>query len=288
MITNVLVIGLVNGLIYALFAVGLSLLFGVARVISVVHGSFFMLGAYGVFALGQWEMGPQFSLGPALAMTLFACALLAGVIYWLGIRPLSEAPIAILLITFGVAMAIQEGIRLLFGARPRSVPALMSGSTSLLGVPVQTSRLVAFVGSVVLLGALFLVLSRTKAGRAIHAVAQDRQGATLVGIRSARALALVFVAGSVLAAMAGMLAGPFLPVTPEMWLPPLVKAFAIVILGGLGSLGGTLAAAVVVSYSEATVQFFVAPQFSELVPLLAILVILLVRPYGLFGQPEEA
>jgi branched-chain amino acid transport system permease protein len=288
MITNVLVIGLVNGLIYALFAVGLSLLFGVARVISVVHGSFFMLGAYGVFALGQWEMGPQFSLGPALAMTLFACALLAGVIYWLGIRPLSEAPIAILLITFGVAMATQEGIRLLFGARPRSVPALMSGSTSLLGVPVQTSRLVAFVGSVVLLGALFLVLSRTKAGRAIHAVAQDRQGATLVGIRSAQALALVFVAGSVLAAMAGMLAGPFLPVTPEMWLPPLVKAFAIVILGGLGSLGGTLAAAVVVSYSEATVQFFVAPQFSELVPLLAILVILLVRPYGLFGQPEEA
>jgi len=288
MITNVLVIGLVNGLIYALFAVGLSLLFGVARVISVVHGSFFMLGAYGVFALGQWEMGPQFSLGPALAMTLFACALLAGVIYWLGIRPLSEAPIAILLITFGVAMATQEGIRLLFGARPRSVPALMSGSTSLLGVPVQTSRLVAFVGSVVLLGALFLVLSRTKAGRAIHAVAQDRQGATLVGIRSAQALALVFVAGSVLAAMAGMLAGPFLPVTPEMWLPPLVKAFAIVILGGLGSLGGTLAAAVVISYSEATVQFFVAPQFSELVPLLAILVILLVRPYGLFGQPEEA
>lgn len=288
MITHVLVIGLVNGLIYALFAVGLSLLFGVARVISVVHGSFFMLGAYGTFALGVWEAGPQFSIGPAFALTLLACGLLAAVVYWLGIRPLSEAPIAILLITFGLAMATQEGIRLLFGARPRSVPAVMSGSTSLLGVPVQTSRLVAFVGSVVLLGVLFLVLSRTKAGRAIHAVAQDRQGATLVGIRSARALAMVFVAGSLLAAVAGILAGPFLPVTPEMWLPPLVKAFAIVILGGLGSLGGTLAAAVVVSYSEATVQFFVAPEFSELVPLLAILVILLVRPYGLFGQPEEA
>lgn len=288
MTTHVLVIGLVNGLIYALFAVGLSLLFGVARVISIVHGSFFMLGAYGVFALSQWESGPQLGLAAAFAVSLLAGTVLAGVIYWAGIRPLSESPIAILLLTFGVAMVAQEGIRMLFGARPRSVPALASGSTSLLGVPVQTSRVVAFVGAVVLLGALFLVLTRTKAGRAIHAVAQDRQGATLVGIRSERALALVFVAGSLLAAMAGILAGPFLPVTPEMWLPPLVKAFAIVILGGLGSLGGTVVAAIVVAYSEATVQFWVAPEFSELVPLLAILVILLVRPYGLFGRPEEA
>lgn len=288
MIQNVLVVGLINGLIYALFAVGLSLLFGTARVISIVHGSFFMVGAYGMFALGLWEQGPQLGLGASFAATLAVCAVLAALIYWLAVGPLSESPVAILLVTFGVAMAIQEVIRLVFGARPRSVPALLSGSSSVLGVSVQTSRVVAFVGAVVLLVGLFLVLTRTRAGKAIQAVAQDRQGATLVGIRSSRALAAVFVAGSMLATAAGVLAGPFLPVTPEMWLPPLVKAFAIVILGGLGSVGGTLTAAVLISYAETSVQFLVSPQFSELVPLVVIVVVLLVRPYGLFGQPEVA
>ena len=277
---EVIVYGAVNAVIYAMLALGFALVFGVARILNLFHGSFYAIAAYLAWVLtGPGGLSP---FAAAVLVVLLGAGF--GALYDLVfVAPLRTQPIAILMMTLATALFTEQALLLIFGSQALSIPPLVEGPVTILGVNVGAQRLLmAVVGLTATLG-LWLALNRTRLGVAILAVSQDPLGARLVGIPSERVFRIVFALSAALAAMAGVLAAPFLSVQPSMHLLPLVKAFAIVIVGGMGSLGGALLAAVLIAVTETAVAFWLSASLSELVALVAVFAVLVLRPQGLFG-----
>ena len=282
---EVLVYGAVNAVIYAMLALGFALVFGVARILNLFHGSLYALGAYLAWVL----TGPA-QLPPALALVIcvITVAILGALYDKVLVAPLRDQPIAILMMTLATALFTEQALLLTFGSQALSIPPLVEGPVTILGVNVGAQRLLtAIVGFAATIG-VWLALNRSRLGAAILAVSQDPLGARLVGIPSERVFRIVFAISAGLAALAGVLAAPFLSVQPSMHLLPLVKAFAIVIVGGMGSLGGAILAAFLIAYVETAVAFFVSSSLSELVALVAVFAVLVLRPQGLFGVKVRA
>ena len=224
--------------------------------------------------------GTSFVLGLALGAAAGAAA---GLVVT---RKAGGTEVTVLITTLATALLLQSLVAYSFGERNRGVPGLRSDSIDVLGVTVQTTRLIAFAVGVVVVVAAILLLNKTPVGRVVRAVAQDGEAATLMGIRTGVVSAGVMVAGAVLAGLAGVLVTPYQAASPIMWLQPLTLAFAVVILGGLGSVAGTLLAAVVIGYLDRAVAFLV-PQGEVYAPLFTaavILTVLVVRPQGLLGE----
>jgi branched-chain amino acid transport system permease protein len=277
---EVIVYGAVNAVIYAMLALGFALVFGVARILNLFHGSFYAIAAYLAWVLtGPGGLSP---FAAAVLVVLLGAGF--GALYDLVfVAPLRTQPIAILMMTLATALFTEQALLLIFGSQALSIPPLVEGPVTILGVNVGAQRLLmAVVGLTATLG-LWLALNRTRLGVAILAVSQDPLGARLVGIPSERIFRIVFALSAALAAMAGVLAAPFLSVQPSMHLLPLVKAFAIVIVGGMGSLGGAILAAFLIAFTETAVAFWISASLSELVALVAVFAVLVLRPQGLFG-----
>jgi branched-chain amino acid transport system permease protein len=278
---EVVVYGTVNAVIYAMLALGFALVFGVARILNLFHGSFYALGAY-----LAWVLTVRLSLPPVLALAI--CVLVIGAFGALFERifvaPLRAQPIAILMMTLATGLFAEQALLLVFGSQALSIPSLVSGPVTILGVNVGAQRLLTALLGLVATLALWAGLNYTRLGSAILAVSQDPLGARLVGIPSERIFRMVFALSAGLAALAGVLSAPFLSVQPSMHLLPLVKAFAIVIVGGMGSLGGAILAAFLIAFTETAVAFYVSASLAELVALVAVFAVLVVRPQGLFGK----
>ncbi|MDO9286649.1 MAG: branched-chain amino acid ABC transporter permease [Aquabacterium sp.] len=278
---EILIVGAVSSAIYAMLAVGFTLIFGVARVLNLAHGTFYALGAYGTyFFTAQMQL-------PLLPAALLAVALVA--VFGIGvervlIRPMRGSQLAMLMITLAVALVVEQALFLTFGSEYRNVPAFIDRKFSIGGVDVGGARLLALGVGVLLIGSLWLFIQRTRLGSAILAISQDPVAAQYMGIPSDRIFAVVMGISAALAAAAGVLAGPFLTVQPTMWLLPIVKAFAIVVVGGLGSIPGSILAALMLGYAETIVGYTISSAWTEIVSVLATLLMLVFRPAGIFGR----
>jgi branched-chain amino acid transport system permease protein len=286
MIQDILITGLVNGGIYALLAVGFSLVFGVARIVNIAHTGFYMLSAYAIYTLLN-VVGMSFL--PAILITVVGVTVFSMAAYKLVIEPVREHPSAVLIATVALALIFQESLLLVFGGHFRGNPTIIEGMTQVFGVSVTYQQILTLaIVAVVLLGVWYL-LNRSRLGLAIRSTANDLEVANLMGMNVRRVAMLTVAISVALASIAGAVVAPLFVVDPLMWLSPLVTILAIVVLGGLGSIKGSVVGAFVIGYVEALTVFLV-PSGSFLkgaVALTIMVIVLLFRPEGLFGIAFE-
>lgn len=286
MFQDILVSGLINGGVYALLAIGFSLIFGVARIVNIAHTAFYMLAAYALYGLLVVGGMPLVLAIPLAVVAVVALSLLC---YKLVIEPVRQHESAVLIATIALALIFQESLLVSFGGSFLGIPNAVEGVTSILGVRVSYQRLIILVVVAITLVATWYLLNRTRLGLAIRAAANDQEIANLMGMNVNR-VAMYTVGISVgLAAIAGVVVAPVFVVDPLMWLSPLVTMLAIVVLGGLGSLKGSLIGAFIIGYVEA-ITVFAVPSGSYLkgaVALSIMVLVLLIRPEGLFGVVFE-
>ncbi len=286
MIQNIIISGLINGSIYALLAIGFSLIFGVARIVNIAHTAFYMAAAYFVYVgLNYLGISPL----AAIAFSIVAVTLIALACYWLFINPIREHEAAVLIATIALAMVIQEILLLSFGGHYLGVPPLISGYAKILGVKVTYQHLIAFGVALIVLAGVWALLMKTKLGLAIRSTAQDREIANLMGMNEARVAMLTMGISVMLAAIAGVIVVPLFVLDPHMWMHPLIMMLAIVVLGGLGSIKGSFVGAYILGFAESLVVFLI-PMGAFLkgsVALSIMILVLLIRPEGLFGVAFE-
>jgi branched-chain amino acid transport system permease protein len=286
MLQDILVTGLVNGGVYALLAIGFSLIFGVARIVNIAHTAFYMLAAYCFYTLLV-----DLKLGMLLAgvISVVAVTALSVLCYRLVIEPVREHESAVLIATIALGLIFQELMLLRFGGNYLGIPSTLEGAVRIAGVAIPYQRLLILVVAALMLLAVWFLLYRTRLGLAIRATANDLEVANLMGMNVQR-VAMATVAISVaLSAVAGVVVAPVFVVDPFMWLAPLVTMLAIVVLGGLGSLKGSLIGALIIGYVEA-ITVFALPGGAYLkgaVALAIMVFVLLARPEGLFGVAFE-
>lgn len=279
---TILVYGAVISAVYALLAVGFTLIFGVARILNLAHGAFYALGAYTVYVLTAFAGIP---LALAALISVAFVATFGVALERFLVRPLRpQGSLAILMITLAVGLMVEQILLLSFGSEARNVPSLVNATFPVFGVDLSGQRLIALVGSIVILSALWFFLQFTRLGAAILAVSQSPEGARYMGIPSDRIFSAVMGLSAAIAAAAGVLVAPFQTVIPGMGLLPLVKAFAIVVVGGLGSIPGSILGALLLGYSETIVAFTVSIEWSQIVSVAATLLMLIIRPAGFFGK----
>ncbi|MBI2358690.1 MAG: branched-chain amino acid ABC transporter permease [Deltaproteobacteria bacterium] len=282
-----LILGVLVGGLYGLAAAGLSLTFGVLRVLNVAHGELLMLGGYGTFWLfALWQFDPFLSLlgvGPALFV-------LGLVLYWalfqFVVRAHEETRIKnSLLIGFGLTLVFHSLAIRLWTADERAVTTDYAGAVLKVGIfAVPIVRLASLALAFVVLAALHLFLGKARWGRAIRATAEDWEAAALMGIPVGRVYLLAFALGTALAGVAGGLVSVSYSISPSIGLEWTLKALIVVVLAGLGSLFGSFAGGIVLGLAEATSVVFLGGPYREVVGLVLFLAILLVRPQGLFGS----
>jgi branched-chain amino acid transport system permease protein len=279
---------LINGVmlagLYALLALGLNLVFGVMRVINFAHGELVVLGAFLTF-WGYTALG----LHPLVALPLSALVLFG--VGWalqrlLMERVLGGPPMAALLVTFGLSLVVINVGLLVFGADIRSIP-VVTGSLRMAGFVVPKARGLAFLAAVALTVATVAFLKWTALGCAIRATAQHPEVAITCGVDVRRTRLVTFGLGAALGAAAGSLLMLILPMDPQSGSLLILKAFAVIVVGGLGSIAGSLLGALVLGVAEVFGSFFLATVFGEVMAYALLLVVLLVRPAGLLGRAER-
>jgi branched-chain amino acid transport system permease protein len=279
----ILVQTLVFGGIYALLAIGFSLIFGNARVINLAHTGFFMLAAYGLWYFTR-RLG--IDVGWAIAITVPAVTLVGVLAYRYLINPIREHHAAVLLMTVALALVFQQLMLAIFSSNYWSIPALIPGYREILGISVTNQQLLTLGIVAVVVVVIWLILARTKLGIALRATAQDAEVATLMGISVPRTLMITMGIATAVAAIAAVAVVPIPWVlSPLMWSPPLVMVMVVVVLGGLGSIKGAIIGAFVVALVEVSTKVLL-PQYNYLAVVFAILamvIVLVVRPGGLFG-----
>jgi branched-subunit amino acid ABC-type transport system permease component len=276
-----LVDGLLIGFVYGVAAMGLTLIWGVVKVINLAHGAIIALAMFGLYYLVSWA-----GINPYLALPFVALGglLLGYVIYVIAVHRVIDAPpLASLLATFAVNMMIIGTATTVLTTSPHSVNFTL-GSLSAGPVTVPGTRIVASFASVGVAVGLYFFLYRSGTGRAIRAVANNRAAAELMGIPSSRILALSFAVGTMLAAAAGGLIATFFPFTILSGNAYQLKSFVIVVLGGLGNPLGALVGGLLLGMLEGLVPVFTSPSWTPVIEFLLFVAVLLVRPNGLFGS----
>jgi branched-chain amino acid transport system permease protein len=278
---NILAIGLLLGGIYALVSVGLNLIFGVIRVVNFAQGEFVMLGMYGAFA-AQNALRFDPYLAPVLvvpALFVLGCA-----VYWILLRPLQGEPMMQVFATFGLLMVLENSILAVTRGVSFSVGSVLSQTTIAIG-PVQmpVARLFVLAAATIVAGGLGWWLRATVPGKAIRAVAQDRKAARLMGINVERMYMVTFGVGAALAGLAGCLLSPLYSMSPQIGMNFIMPAFAVVVLGGLGSVLGAYVGGFIVGLTEALAGFYLDPALKHAVLFLVFITVLIIRPSGLFG-----
>ncbi len=270
----------------SLVAVGLVLIFGVMGVINFAHGELFMLGAYAVVAL-RTDFELPFLAVTALALAFVGCVGL--VMEWALFRPLRGNPLGGLAASIGFLMILQALVSLGFGVRMAHVPPVTQeiiAFSDRVRLPVQ--RLWVMVAAVVLLGALWAFLKRTRYGWALRASAQDAEAAALQGISINQTARIAMFIGAGLAGVAGALTAPLISVNPYMGHSVIVAAFIVIIVGGVGSLEGAVIASVIYAFVHTFVTTFADGVIADIVGLALMLAVLIVKPTGLFGTADRA
>lgn len=284
-----LVNGLSLGSIYALIALGYTMVYGIVKLINFAHGDVMMVGAYtGYFILTAVGTSPA-GLAMAFLGAMVVCSLLSLLIERCAYRPLRNAPRLNSLITaIAVELILQNLMRVIpfIGPNPRQFPTMETKFISLGGIQVSNIQLTVIVSSAVLMVVLNYIINYTKTGRAMRAVSFDMGAASLMGVNVNRTIAVTFVIGSVLAGAGGILYATAYPqIDPFMGYIPGLKAFVAAVLGGIGSVPGAMVGGVILGLVETMVKaYFIAPQYADAISYSILIVILLVKPAGLLGK----
>lgn len=275
--------GLVWGLIIALIALGLSIIFGLLDIINVAHGDFFMLGTVFawviVTATGNYWVA--FLIVPVLGLLLGA-AIERGVM-----RPIEDSAALSIVAAFGLSLILQEGVRATFGATPKRILDPIGVTFPIFNLQYEVYRLFAAGVAIVAIAGFFLFLHRTKFGTWMRAVRQDKEMAIAMGVPANRVFVVTFALGTALAMFGGVVAAPITSVEFRLGLDVLPLCFIAVIVGGLGNLPGTAAAAVLLSVMEGIITSFAAPTTARIVSLILMSAVLLLRPQGIFAKASR-
>jgi branched-subunit amino acid ABC-type transport system permease component len=283
-VVGLLANGIAIGMLFFLVASGLSLVFGLMGVVNFAHGSLYMIGAY--VGLTVFDRSGLFLL--ALVLVPFLVAGIGVVMEYFTLRPLYDRdPIYQILLTFGIALMLDEGVRMIWGLNALSFgrPSWLGEAISLGGGQFPRYRLFVIVLGIVVSVGLYLFLERTRFGLVVRAGTNNRDMVELCGVNVKRAFTIVFAVGAGMAAVAGVAAGPMFSVYPAMGTEMIIKAFAVVVIGGLGSFRGSLVGALAVGLLQTFGNYYLV-SFSSMLVFVLMIVVLLVRPHGLLGDPE--
>lgn len=276
--------GISLGSIYALIALGYTMVYGILRLINFAHGDIFMVGAFiGYFALGSWNL--PFALGLVIAM--IGASVVGMIIERFAYRPLRTAPrISLLITAIGVSFLLENLMVLIVGASPRSFPQSIPVDIYNIGGLILTNRqIIILLISIFLMILLQFIVMRTKIGKAMRAVSQDKEMALMLGINIDSVIAFTFALGSALAAAGGVLVGLYFnKIEPYMGVMPGLKAFVAAVLGGIGIIPGAMLGGFILGIAEILVSAFISSTVRDAVAFIILIIILLVRPSGLLGK----
>jgi branched-chain amino acid transport system permease protein len=275
--------GVLTGGVYAMVGIGLSLIFGVMRIVNFSHGEFMAVGMYSAFVLFRHA-----GIDPYLSLVLVVPggALLGAAVERVLLTPIARAPEhTAILMTVGIGLILSNALLFAFGAHPQTIFTSYSTTTLRLGpVSLSVPLLVSFALTLAVIGALWFVLFRTDLGRSIRATAQNRDAAELQGVDTRRVRTLVFAIGSALAMTAGVLLLPVLYVFPTVGSIFTLKAFVVTVLGGMGNVAGAIVGGILLGTAESVGASLGATGYRDAIGLVAFLIVLLVRPAGLLGR----
>lgn len=284
----ILVSGIAMGSVYCVFALGLSLVYGTSRVLNFAHGSLYMLGAYVAWTLSVGYFHLSY---PIMFIILIPVLFVLGAGLELGIiRPLrtrANWKIIAMMITLGLAFVIDNFNLIVFGPEDKDLSPLVTGHIKAHGVNISFGALANLGVAIAIVLSLEAFLKKNRYGQAMRAVSQDSQGAEMVGINVNQVFMFSFGLSAVLAGVAGVLLAPTYLISPLGGWPPFLRAFVIVVLGGLGSTRGTLYAAIILGLIESVVTSTIGPTWIMVVWLMTLLCVLLIRPRGLLGEWAE-
>lgn len=283
LIAQSLVNGIVLGMLYMLMAIGFTLVFGIMRVVNFAHGEFYMIGAFTTF-VGVALLNLPFPV--ALALSLVCAICLGALVERFIFRPFRADELSGMIASLGLAMILQHVILIIFGPDPHAMSSLASGVYRLGDLVVPKSRAITLVAAVFILAGFYLFLMHTRHGRALRALVMDTEIAGAFGVRTSVLYPLGMGLGVGLAALAGGLMAPLFGVSPFIGTTPLLKAFIVVILGGLGSIPGAALAAILLGLMESFVSSFVSASAADILTFVLVILVLLVRPSGLLGRGE--
>ncbi|ACI19830.1 branched-chain amino acid ABC transporter permease [Dictyoglomus thermophilum] len=276
--------GISLGSIYALIALGYTMVYGILRLINFAHGDIYMLGAFiGFFALGSWDM--PFAIGLIVAMLL--TAIIGILVEKLAYKPLRNAPrISLLITAIGVSFLLENIMVLLVGATPRAFPQKIPTEVYLIGNIIVTNKQIIILSvSIFLMLFLQFVVNKTKIGRAMRAVSQDKEMAQMLGVNIDNVISFTFALGSALAAAGGVLVGMYFnKIEPYMGIMPGLKAFVAAVLGGIGIIPGAMLGGFIMGIAEVLVSAFISSTIRDAIAFIILIVILLVKPTGILGK----
>ena len=285
-----LISGVSLGSVYAIIALGYTMVYGIAKMLNFAHGDVIMVGGY-ISLLAMSSLGLPWWVGVLLAMVV--CTVLGVIIEGLAYKPLRAAPsLAVLITAIGVSYFLQNAAQLIWGASPMSYTPIVSGSLQLFGEQLSISyvSLLTIVVCAVIMVGLTLFTSKSKMGKAMRACSEDKGAAQLMGINVNRTISLTFAIGSALAAIAGVLLCSFntslMPTTGSM---PGIKAFTAAVFGGIGSIPGAFLGGILLGIIEALAKAYISTQLAISLVFAVLIIMLLVRPAGLLGRyvPEK-
>lgn len=284
-----LINGLSLGSIYALLALGYTMIYGIIKIIHFAHGDVYMLGAFfGYYTINVW----YFNFIMALFGSMIFCALVGMLIEFVAYRPLRHSSrIAVLITAIGVSYFLENGMSVLFSGDTRDFPQVIKQvNYEWFGIRVTNIQLLIFATTIILMIVLQLIVKKTKMGRAMRAAAADPVAAELMGININGTISFVFAIGSAMAGAAGVLIGLYYnSIEPTMGLTPGIKAFVAAVVGGVGSIPGAAVGAVIIGCLESMMQAIGFSAFKDAAVYVVLIIVLLFLPAGLFGnkQPEK-
>ncbi len=281
--------GMSLGSIYALLALGYTMVYGIVKLINFAHGDILMVGAFvSYFFLRRWGITPVTLMLSFLPAMLF-CLILGVLIEKICYKPLRDQPrINTLITAIGVSFFLENGARVIpgIGPNPRVFPTLSAVNYTLFGVNISQVQILVFIVAIILMVLLNYIVSFTKIGKAMRAVSFDKGAAYLMGINVDRVISFTFVLGSSLAAAAGILfASSYPQIEPYMGTMPGMKAFIAAVLGGIGSIPGAVLGGFILGVAETLAKGFLSSQLSDAIAFGLLIIILVVKPSGLLGKP---
>jgi branched-chain amino acid transport system permease protein len=278
---------LVNGLVIAtviiLVALGLNLVFGIMNIVNLAHGELYMLGAYFL-----WWAGVQHSIPylPSFIFSVFAIALFGVLLEKMFFKSLRGHLISGLLVAIGLILSLQSGALLFFGEQPRGVPApiILKGVLRMFGLVISKERLAVILITMSCIILMYIFIHRSRIGKAIQAVAQDPDAAALQGISIDNISSLVMGLSAAMAAIAGCLMGTINPITATVGQQPLLEALVVIVLGGLGSIPGTIVGGLIVGLTKGFMGSYITTTVASITVYLILFILLILKPSGLFGR----
>ncbi len=284
-----LINGITLGSVYAIIALGYTMVYGIAKMLNFAHGDVIMVGGYvSYFASVQYGL-PS---GVAILLAMLACTLLGVLIERLAYRPLRQAEsLAVLITAIGVSFLLQNGAMLLFSANPKTPSSLVNIewlSIRLGELTIPSETVVTVAACILITVGLTLLTQKTKMGKAMRAVSEDKGAAQLMGINVNRTIAATFAIGSALAAIAGVLMCSTLPtLTPTTGSMPGIRAFTAAVFGGIGSIPGAFLGGILLGIIEALSKAYISGELADAIVFAVLIIILLVKPAGLLGKQQR-